>query len=461
MIKKFTIASLLLLLALLFPNHSSLAVLSDTMAGRILLQVEENGEAWYVSPDKSLRYYLGRPADAWALMRAQGLGITDANLERIAPATAYLSGADADHDGLPDKFEEAIGTDKNKPDTDQDGFNDKNEIERNYDPNSQSLLPINNSLASSLKGRILLQVEAKGEAWYVNPEDNKRYFLGSPTDAFNVMRNLGIGISNSDLSTIKTYTPNYDIKTLEIKIFDLINEQRQTQGLTSLKLNNDLAAVAREHSSNLAKENAKFTGLGMTCNFPIIHHEGFDFGTYHDDRLNSRDIYYFSRSAENIALMNAPLFKYTYAADDGIIEQVEECRTKYEIWEKDIKARIEATADEEERLKFLKEEIVRRTDAYQAAQKLNLVEMNWKAVDKISQETVTGWMNSAGHRKNILTADYDETGIGTAYVNGSIITTQIFIKRAACGFKTGACCEKEGYYPYCYIPWQCDMDICK
>ena len=36
--------------------------------GRILLQVEENGEAWYVYPENRLRYYLGRPDDASALM---------------------------------------------------------------------------------------------------------------------------------------------------------------------------------------------------------------------------------------------------------------------------------------------------------------------------------------------------------------------------------------------------------
>lgn len=62
------------------------------------------------------------------------------------------------------------------------------------------------SIAEKLKGRILLQVEQNGEAWYVNPVDNKRYFLGRPADAFEIMRNLGLGITDQDLNQIPTNT---------------------------------------------------------------------------------------------------------------------------------------------------------------------------------------------------------------------------------------------------------------
>ena len=41
----------------------------ERVSGRILLQVEQNGEAWYVNPDNLLRYYMGRPKDAFDLMR--------------------------------------------------------------------------------------------------------------------------------------------------------------------------------------------------------------------------------------------------------------------------------------------------------------------------------------------------------------------------------------------------------
>lgn len=38
----------------------------------------------------------------------------------------------------------------------------------------------------------------------------------------------------------------------------------------------------------------------------------------------------------------------------------------------------------------------------------------WTSPEDIAQSTVTGWMNSPGHRKNILTSTYDREGIGVA-----------------------------------------------
>lgn len=58
------------------------------------------------------------------------------------------------------------------------------------------------SLAQKLSGRILLQVQQKGAAWYVNPVDLKRYYLGGPADAFALLRQLGLGITDADLNTI-------------------------------------------------------------------------------------------------------------------------------------------------------------------------------------------------------------------------------------------------------------------
>jgi peptide methionine sulfoxide reductase MsrB len=35
-----------------------------------------------------------------------------------------------------------------------------------------------------------------------NSKDNKRYFLGRPSDAFYIMRNVGMGISNTDFNSL-------------------------------------------------------------------------------------------------------------------------------------------------------------------------------------------------------------------------------------------------------------------
>ena len=126
--------------------------LSRRVSGTILLQVESVGEAWYVYPDNHKKHYLGRPADAFSIMRGLGLGITNTDLNKI-------------------------------PKSDENFTGDYNMRKR-------------------LSGKILLQVEEHGEAWYIYPKDLKRYYMGRPSDAFELMRGLGLGITNSDLRKI-------------------------------------------------------------------------------------------------------------------------------------------------------------------------------------------------------------------------------------------------------------------
>lgn len=151
---KYLGAFLILYGLLCAPQISHAANLSEQFSGRILLQVQEKGKAWYVDPLTRTRVYLGRPADAFRVMRELGLGISNKDLEKIA--------------------------------------------------SSEESIVRNAAFVRKLQGRIVLQVEANGEAWYVNPIDLKRYFLGRPTDAFTVMRGQGLGISNDNISRIAT-----------------------------------------------------------------------------------------------------------------------------------------------------------------------------------------------------------------------------------------------------------------
>ena len=177
----------------------------DSLKGKILLKVEDDGRAYYVHPRERKMYYLGRPADAFRIMREQGAGITTNNISKIRPSLSNTSGSDADGDGLGHMFEEALGTDPNNPDSDGDGFSDKGEVENGYNPlrGSGAKLNLDQGFAESNLGRIFLQVEQNGEAWYVYPEDASRYFLGRPVDAFAIMRSLGLGISNQDFERMK------------------------------------------------------------------------------------------------------------------------------------------------------------------------------------------------------------------------------------------------------------------
>ena len=56
-------------------------------------------------------------------------------------------------------------------------------------------------LANQLKGKLLLQVESKGEVWYVNPEDGNRYEV-TILNSLPLFRKFALGISTVDLSKI-------------------------------------------------------------------------------------------------------------------------------------------------------------------------------------------------------------------------------------------------------------------
>lgn len=178
--------------------------LSEKLKGKIILRVEQNGEAYYINPQNKSIHSLGRPEEAFAVMREQGIGIANQNLKQIPIGLSNLEGIDTDEDGLPDSFEEVIGTNKYKKDTDEDGYNDKIEVEQGYDPliNNGAKKIIDLNFTNKQLGKIFLQVENNGEAWYINPEDEKRYFLGRPADAFKVMRDLGLGISEGNFEEL-------------------------------------------------------------------------------------------------------------------------------------------------------------------------------------------------------------------------------------------------------------------
>jgi hypothetical protein len=143
------------------------ASLESNVSGKILLQVQANGEAWWVDPVTKSKLFLGRPDDAFKIMRENGLGITNDDLNKIP------------------------SSEENKPAS---------------------------SLARQLSGRILLQVQSKGEAWYVNPVTRKRHFLGRPHDAFAIMRGLGLGITDDNLNRIRLKLGEVGKRKLEIAL---------------------------------------------------------------------------------------------------------------------------------------------------------------------------------------------------------------------------------------------------
>lgn len=178
--------------------------LTQRLAGKILLQVQDHGEAWYIDMVSQNRFYLADGARAYGALRKFGLGITNKDLAKIPVGIEkrFLD-TDTDADGLADKLEEGLGTDKNKKDTDGDGVSDYDEVIKNQtNPLGTGKLVYDNKLLGRLKGRIVLQIESRGEAWYINPADGKRYYMKDGGAAYQIMRFLSLGITNDNLRKI-------------------------------------------------------------------------------------------------------------------------------------------------------------------------------------------------------------------------------------------------------------------
>ena len=177
--------------------------LSDSLKGKILLQVEDNGEAWYVKPDNGKRIYMKDGAAAYKIMRYMSLGISNSDLAKIPVGFEdRFECLDSDGDGLCNKLEDGLGTDSYNTDSDGDGYDDGTEVRNNYNPLGTGPMSFSSSLQNRLRGIILLQVEAHGEAWYVKPDNGKRYYMPDGDSAYQIMRYLSLGITNSNLNKI-------------------------------------------------------------------------------------------------------------------------------------------------------------------------------------------------------------------------------------------------------------------
>jgi hypothetical protein len=166
--RKSSFFSLVLAVVFIFGGSSMVAATTSTDStesndlvvtarGYILLQVEKRGEAWYVNPENSFRYYMKDGETAYNIMREMGLGISNNNLTKLKAGQK--------------------------------------------------------SLVNRLKGRIVLQVEENGEAYYVNPGTGALHYLKDGNAAYSVMRDLSLGITDENISKI----PDSDLKTYKAK----------------------------------------------------------------------------------------------------------------------------------------------------------------------------------------------------------------------------------------------------
>jgi uncharacterized protein YkwD len=143
-----------------------------------------------------------------------------------------------------------------------------------------------------------------------------------------------------------------DITKLEKRIHALINENRINNGVSSLSFDDNLALIARGHSVDMSINNY----------FEHDNKKG------EDPTMRGQDVGYTCRK------------DYGSYYTNGIAENIFQ------------------------------------NNLYDSTSYVNGIPVShdWNSLEDIAQSTVNGWMNSPGHRQNILKAQYDREGIGVA-----------------------------------------------
>jgi len=122
--------------------------LQDYVRGRVIVPTQACGLAWYVYPGDNRRYTLGKPSDATRLIQTFGLGVR------------------------------------------------------------HQLIAGTKTFPAALSGQILLDVDDRGKAYYVNPADSSAHYLGNSTQALDVLRRVSVGVTDADRLLIPLGDPS-------------------------------------------------------------------------------------------------------------------------------------------------------------------------------------------------------------------------------------------------------------
>ena len=175
----------------------------------------------------------------------------------------------------------------------------------------------------------------------------------------------------SETFTSKTEgAPYIDPSSLETRIHQLINVQRQQSGLSTLSYDSFLSDIARGHSYDMSLRNffehtnpdgMDARARGEWAGYPCVR----DYETYYTEGIS-----------ENIAMVyRYDTYKNLIAPNGTVMETV----------------------------------------------------YYWNTEEYIANKVVTGWMNSEGHRNNILDFHFQQEGIGVAFApDNAIYITENF-----------------------------------
>jgi len=205
------------------------------------------------------------------------------------------------------------------------------------------------------------------------------------------------------------------IPEFEQQIHTLINNERTKQGLTPLVYDNKIATVARQHSEDMATRNyfEHVTPEGLSA-----AQRGINAGySLCGDRQAIKDNQEYDRlSAEYDKLPRTTSSEAEYQHSMMMYNQLQSLYNK-----------VNAEIQKGMIFEGFPENIFQNNlyDSYTSYGVYTTYD--WNTPDEIARSTVDGWMNSAGHRENILTPYYYSEGIGVAISSDNkVLITQDF-----------------------------------
>lgn len=141
-------------------HSSSAGTVVDAFRGHVLLQAEANDQAWYVSPKFLTRFSIATSSDFASVVRRVGIGVSNSNLAKI-PVTGM------------------------------------------------SAIQSDSTLRRQLAGYFVVQVQDRGQIWYVDPVTRTRQLVDQ-TDPQSVLSPLATRVTDGTLDLIPT-SVNLDV----------------------------------------------------------------------------------------------------------------------------------------------------------------------------------------------------------------------------------------------------------
>lgn len=142
--------------------------------------------------------------------------------------------------------------------------------------------------ANNLSGRILLQVQDKGQAWYINPANNQRYFLKASDESVSELVKIGLGVSNKDFLAIQKKAPARLLGRILIKVEDKGKAYYLNpidKKLSEFKKANDVSELVRKYG--LGATNASINKFVVASDPQIKTNSGKEETNNNNGKTNS------------------------------------------------------------------------------------------------------------------------------------------------------------------------------